>query len=428
MNRRQYLRSCSSLIALPLLESLGGASAFAQTAAISSPAKRMVFLGLGYGVTKESWFPGTDEIGSDYTLSEGLRPLEAHKKDMTILQNLSHRHSNEGHWGSTFWLTGANRYDVPGRSFHNTISADQVAAKVLGADTRYSSIQMNTVVGGNSDGHGPGSSLAWNAEGKPVAGHNTPLALYHSLFSSKNASIEEKRHMLKDKRSALDTVMCDARQLSKKLSKGDSEKLDEYFSSVREIETRLIKEDSWLDSPIVQPTYPLTKPQKDCTGVSAVETVYDLIIAAMQVDASRVFTYRMPVGSFIAQQGAEISAHSMSHYHDGERKTVSQQRDKKHAELLANFFQKLKDTKDVTGANLFENTTVAFGSNLNSVHNLHNCPTLVAGGGAGFQQGKHLVMKDKKTPLCNLWLSMLQGSGVEVEQFGNSTGVIEGLV
>ncbi|MEM7560166.1 MAG: hypothetical protein AAF394_13690, partial [Planctomycetota bacterium] len=153
----------------------------------------------------------------------------------------------------------------------------------------------------------------------------------------------------------------------------------------------------------------------------------DLMVAALQVDASRVFTYRMPVTSLIQSLGATMTAHNMSHYSEGERRTVSQDRDGANAKLLSRFIDKLKASKEADGSSLFDNITITMGSNLSSVHSLNNCPTIVAGGGSGFKQGRSLVMENPKTPLCNLWLSILKGSGIAAESFGDSTGVIDEL-
>jgi len=141
-SRRGFLRSSSALIALPALESLGFRR-FASAALVATPPKRFVFLGMGFGVTKESWYPDQKDVGADYTLPEGLAPLARHRDDMTIVQNLANQYNNEAHWGSTFWLTGANRYAEPGQSFHNTVSVDQVAAESLGQETRFSSVQLS---------------------------------------------------------------------------------------------------------------------------------------------------------------------------------------------------------------------------------------------------------------------------------------------
>lgn len=426
-SRRAFLRGSTALIALPTLESIGF-TRFARLAKATEiapqAAKRMVFLSMGFGVTKETWFPKQNQVGTDYALPENLKPLAEHKNDITIIQNLQHQYSNEAHWGSTFWLTGANRYGVPGQSFHNTISADQVAAAQFGKGTRFTSLQFN---GKKAQGHGPGSSLAWNRQGKPVSGRDTPVEVYHRLFSDDKTPLAQRQAMLQKQRSVLDSVLEDARSTQKGLTKADRDKLDEYFQSIREIEVRLSKEEEWLEVPKRIPQNPVKEPQASLTGYEEVKMMYDLMIAAMQVDATRIFTYRMPTDTLIKSLGATISSHNMSHYTSGERQSVSEDRDKAHAKLLAYFIGKLKSSTEPDGSTLYDNTAVTFGSNINSIHYLNNCPTLLTGGGAGIKHGKHIVMNDPKTPLCNLWLSLLNGVGVNVDAHGDSTGRINEL-
>ncbi len=424
--RRRFLRSSSALIALPFLESAGFrpfASAKAAAEVTEAP-KRLAYLGVGFGFTRDTWYPDPKKTGADWELSEGLAPLERHKSDITVIQNLANQYNNEAHWGSTFWLTGANRYAEPGQSFHNTISVDQVAAEVLGKDTRFTSVQLGYKGGDN--GHGPGLSLAWNRQGKPVAALNTPVAAFHRLFSDDTTPLEERQAALLKQRSVLDTVLEDAKSTSRGLTKSDKDKLDEYFQSIREIETRLSKEEEWLDVPKSKPTDLPKEPGEGLEGVEEVKMMYDIMIAAMQVDASRVFTYRQPLDSFIRSMGATITSHNMSHYSEGARKVVSMERDAKQSELLAHFIDRLKATPDVNGTTLFDNTTLTLGSNINSIHYLTNCPTVVTGGGSGIKHGRQHVM-EPKTPLCNLWLSQLNGSGIAVESHGDSTGQIDSL-
>lgn len=427
--RRGFLRSGSALIALPFMESLDFRPFAGAARAAAAPApKRMVFLGMGYGITADRWYPDANTAGENYEFSEILKPLARHRKDLTFIQNLMHKYSADGHSGSAFWLTGANRYAIPGQSFHNTISVDQVAAEQLGEETRFTSIQLSAkgAAGASGDGHGPGLSLAWNRWGKPVAATDTPVAAFHRLFSNETVPLAERQQRLQEQRSVLDTVMADARSVNRRLGKSDREKLDEYFQSVREIKIRLAKEEKWLDVPKKQPHNPVKEPRGRLEGYQEMEIMYDLMVAAMQADASRVFTYRMPVTSLIESLGATMSAHSMSHYSEGERRAVSQKRDGANAKLLARFIDKLKASREADGSSLFDNSVITLGSNLSSVHSLTNCPTIVAGG-AGIKHGRHLVMSDRKTPLCNLWLSLLRGSGVKADSFGDSTGVIEEL-
>ena len=167
---------------MPALESLGF-SRFTASANSSpeKPPKRVAFLGFGFGVTQETWYPETSQKGFNYDVPLGLRPLTRHKDDFTVIQGCSNKFSNEAHWGSTFWLTGANRYSVAGQSMTNSISADQIAAQALGQNTRYSSVQLGST-DATASGHGPGLSLSWDVNGKPISGLSDPVELFHKLF------------------------------------------------------------------------------------------------------------------------------------------------------------------------------------------------------------------------------------------------------
>jgi hypothetical protein len=425
MNRRLFLRSHTAAIALPMLESFSF-RAFSAEKKLVIPPKRMVFLAMGYGVTKETWFPNIHEKGRDYSLTEGLKPLAHHKNDFTIIQNTSNKYSAEAHWGSTFWLTGANRYGAPGSSFHNTISADQVAANLWGDKTRFTSLQLNgsdkNIAG---PGHGPGLSLSWDKGGKPVAGLNDPTLLYHQLFSSPSTPIAQQKKLLAQEKSILDTILVDANDLKKGLTKTDLDKLDEYFSGIRDIETRLNKDEMWMNSP--RPNAPIPVPKNHSKGIDEIKLMYDLMVAAIQTDSTRVLTYRLPIAELLNSLGTSIQPHDMSHYVPGDRMKLSQKRDRVQSELLSKLFDKLKQIKEVDGTSLFDHTSIAYGSNLCSVHHLDNCTTLLAGGGASIKLGEHIVLP-KDTPLCNVWLTLLQGVGVKINQHGDSTGVVKELI
>jgi len=179
-NRRHFLRGTGALIALPALESIGFRR-FASAAAAPTPPKRMVFLGMGYGVTSETWFPDIKDKGAGYKLPVGLKPLARHKKDFTIVQGCKHQFSRQAYWGSTYWLTGANQYGTPGQSFSNTISADQVAAAQFGKHTRYTSIQLGT-----------GWTILRNIR-------NTPL----KHFGNKNGISEHTTHLVEIQHKAI---------------------------------------------------------------------------------------------------------------------------------------------------------------------------------------------------------------------------------
>jgi len=424
--RRHFLQSSSALIALPMLESLGFRR-FASAAAPAKAPKRLIFLGFGWGITTETWFPDLNQPGQGYTLPEGLKPLARHKPDFTIVQGLWNKYSNEGHWGSTMWLTGANRFAEPGQTFHNSISADQVAAAKLGLETRFASLQLNGAENAEASGHGPGLSMAWDISGKPVGGLKGPLEAYHRLFSKDNTPIAQQRAMLAQKRSVLDTVLDNARSLQRRLSRADQNKLAEYFQGVRDIETRLSKDEQWIGVP--QPKAPIPEPQASLAGREEIRIMYDIIVAALQTDSTRVLTYRQPVSTLLTSLGIKVAPHDMSHYHStmGEKLAASKQRDQVQSELLAGLIDKLKSTPEADGSRLFDHVALAYGSNIRTEHNLDNCPTLLTGGGAVIKLGHNLVAP-KDTPLCNVWLTLLQGLGVKTERHGDSSGPLKALV
>jgi hypothetical protein len=423
-NRKNFLYGSGAFVLLPALESLGFKRFLsAESNKKKKPPKRIAYLGFGWGVTQETWYPDKKQTGEAYILPDGLKPLNKLKKDITIVQGCTHKYSHEAHWGSTFWLTGANRYGVPGQSFANTISADQVAAKQLGRETRFSSLQLCSK--DKNSGHGPGLSLAWNQGGKPLAGLDSPVQVYHRLFSAEKMSLSQRIAELKKKRSVLDTVLLDAKHLQKGLSKNDTEKLDEYYQSIRDIEIQLSKDEKWMTIP--KQKAPLTIPKNGLKGYDEIKLMYDLMVAAFQTDNTRVITYRQPVSNLLKSMSIATSPHNMSHYTPGKRMEASQKRDVAQSELLAGLINKMKAIKEIDGSTLFDNVALAYGSNIRSIHYLNNCPTILTGGGANIALGQHIVLK-KDTPLNNVWLTMLKGIGIDVEQHGDSTGVVKELL
>ena len=381
-------------------------------------------MGIGYGVTAETWFPDLNDKGAGYKLPVGLKPLARHKKDFTIVQGCKHHLSRQAHWGSTYWLTGANQYGTPGQSFSNTISADQVAAAQFGQHTRYTSIQLGTDAN-DRNGHGPGNSLAWDRRGKPLSAWNSPLETYLKLFAADDMPLAQRRAMLAEKRSVMDSVLIEAKDMQRGLTKSDTDKLDEYFQSIRDIETRLSKAEQWMDVP--KSEGPLDAPDETLVGRTEIEMMYKLMVAAIQTDNTRVITYREPGSRLLTSLGRNGNAHSVSHYSpDSDSEESSRMRDKAHSELLVGLIDQLKATKEADGSSLFDHVALAFGSNIRSIHYLNNPPTLISGGGANLKLGENLVLKEG-TPLNNVWLTMLQGVGVNAESHGDSTGIVSEL-
>lgn len=425
LNRRTFLRAASSCVALPFLPSLGFVrSASAVSAEKASRPKRLMFMGYGWGNAPEGFLPDKAKTGRDYALTPALEPLARHKGRFSVLQGMHNKNSVEGHWGSTFWLTGASRYAKPGSSFSNTISADQVAARQWGVQTRYASIQLDCADAYGS-GHGVGLSMAWDELGKPMAGLENPVIAFHKLFSSEGTTLEERQASIAAGRSVLDALLDDASDCKRGLSVEDTDKLDEYFQSIRDIETRLGREERWLNVP--KPPVPeLKEPDKGLRGIAEINMMYDIAVAALRTDSTRIITYRQPVETLLRSMDITLGSHTITHPSPGPLLDAAIARDKKQNELFAGLLDRLLAAKEPDGSSLFDHTTLVFGSNTRTVHMVDNCPTIVAGGGAGLKLGEHFVLPDK-TPLCNLWLTILRGSGVGVERHGDSTGVLDAV-
>ena len=420
VNRRQVLRTGTAIIALPAFESFGFRRC-AAAAPDSPPPKRLVFLGFGWGVTEDQWYPRITEPGDDYTLPEMLKPLAGHKADFSIVQGLVNRYTGNGHYGSTFWLTGANEFGEPGKSFHNSVSVDQIAAKSLGADTRFESLALDCGEAATGSGHGPGLSLSWDPRGKPVGGPRNPVEAFHRLFAKNTTPLEQQKAALAQRKSVLDNALENARDLGRGLGKTDQDKLAEYLQGIRDIETRLSRDEKWLG--VERPQPPVGEPKPGLSGREEIRLMYDIIVAAIQTDSTRVLTYRQPVTTLLTSMDIKTEAHTMSHYHGapGDRIEASLKRDIAQSTLLAGLLDRLKTTKEADGTSLFDHTTVVYGSNIRTGHSLDNCPTLLAGRGAGLKLGQNIVVT-KGTPLCNAWLTLLKGSDVDVDSFGDSTG------
>ncbi len=424
-SRRSFLRVGSSVLAVPFLETFASSKV-----ASAAPPKRVVFLGGGFGFTKDTFYPDKAGRFSDIGLTEGLSPLKRHQDDITMVANLSNHGATDPHGGSVSYLTGANVAGTPGKRFHNSISCDQILANHIGKDTRYSSLTLSAreVDGGQNSGHGAGLSLAWDESGNPLPGINRPLDLFYTLFTNPNDSREALDARLKNKQSILDLVRVNGSGMKRTLSKGDQEKLDEYFTGVRQVEKGLERQAQWADVP--KPEAPFQAPAEGLTGEEAIHLMYDMIIIALQTDATRVVTYRQPVCDLLAGMGVTLKAHSLSHYGFSEpRIQASRERDKKCSALFGHFLDRLKEAKDIDGSRLYDNCIVSYGTNLRSGHELKNLPAILSGGGAkAIKHGRHIILPKEDTPLANYWLTLMQQAGVPQDSFSHSTGIVPELL
>ncbi len=374
-NRRAFLKTGSTVLALPLLDSLSGEQAAARSipSACSSSAAA--------SDSPKTPFSRPRPAVSPTSASPGMAPLERHQDDITMVSNLTNLGASNPHGGSTSYLTGANVNNTPGKKFHNSVSLDQVIARKIGQDTRFPALTLSDTGGPSQDGHGQGLSLAWSDQGHPIPGITNPIDLYAQLFGQAKESPEEREFRLAQKRSILDGVTSDFKSAKRKLSKNDQDKLEDYFQSVRQIEQNISREVEWAQTP--KPKAPLREPGQGMDGLRALKTMHQLIVAAFQTDSTRVITYRQPVASVLQGHGVNLNPHSLSHYGlDPKRREASQEKDLLFMQLLASLIDQFKSKQDLNGKNLFESSLISYGSNIRSGHGLRGCPAIFTGGAA----------------------------------------------
>jgi hypothetical protein len=425
VSRRSLLRKGTYCLALPFLDSI------ARAATAASVPRRMVFLGGGYGFTDSypnqapSFFPREAGRFSAIGLTKGLKPMERHQEDLTLVSNLTNLGVGNPHGGSGGYLNCGSY-----REHEAAISCDQLAARTIGKDTRFTSLVLTgrEPIPGQGAGHGGGYSLSADDRGRSLPGIPSPLQLYRTLFAQKGDSPEQLLQRLDNRQSILDLVRIDGSTVRRTLGHEDAVKLDEYFTSIREIETSLQREEQWATKPKMEA--PVEEPGAGLTGEKEIRLMLDMLVLALQADMTRIASYRLPVAPLISSLGITLSPHTLSHYGSSDSaRAASETRDRKLMELFAWFLDRLKETKDSEGRRLYDSCIVSYGSNLRTGHGLQSLPALLSGGGAErIKHGRHIVLPQKDTSLANYWLTLLQQAGVDTPNFNYSTDVVSELL
>ena len=409
LNRRAFLKGSGATVALPFLSAMMPAFAKADAA-----PKRFVAMNAGLGFHAPNFIP--TEAGADYKAPVYLQKLEKHRKDFTVFSGLSHPNSNgaNGHTSELTWLTSAPRPGLAG--FKNTISLDQLMAKHIGAATRFPSLTIGA----------RGSSLSWTANGVQIPVQMHPTKIFRQLFvNGTEAEVAEEIKNLERGRSILDTVLDDAKVLSITLGARDREKLDEYFTSVRELEIRLQQNKQWANRPKPKVNYKEPQDVADRNDILAKQRLMnDLTLLALQTDSTRVIAYSLGGMNAVPSNipGVRTDWHMLSHHGRDEQKIEELTRiEAAEFEVFSDFLTKLKNVKEA-GGHLLDHTAILFGSNLGnaSSHSWRNLPILLAGG--GYKHGAHAAHDpDNNTPFANLFVPLAQRMGLEIDQFGSST-------
>ena len=438
MNRRNMLKAAGMSLALPWMESLMGAQA-------KSLPKRFCSIYFPYGVSlpkqdsefgQWNWFPKGE--GRGFTFNKSLEPLEPYRNQVTVIGGLSHPKVRRigGHDSGDTFLTG-EEMSLRATGLKNSISLDQYMAQThrLGAGTRFNSLTLS------SDG-GVGmptraNTLSFSKNGQPIPSFNRPAVVFERLFGLKGDSIEAQRKGLTRTGSHLDLLLDEAKSLHRKLGKNDQDKLDQYLTSVREIEQDVERSAHWLDMP---------KPKVNAEGLTLdadnetpgklIHAMLDLIALAFQTDSTRFITYQLAsmhgaisiANKFPTLLGFNKDAHGLAHGAGKGKGAENRGKwDRYQAECLAYLLKRLSEMKEGSGS-VLDNTCILYGSSNSKTHNNTNYPLILAGGkNIGYHHGQYLRFGND-VPLANLFVTIQKSVGVKSESFADSTGNLDRFV
>ncbi len=440
LDRRTFIKGLGVACMLPYFEGMA-MSSFSKFIEPLSP-KRLCFLYFpnGVGLPPEesayhknwNWFPMGE--GTDYKLTKSLSPLESYREDISIMGGLSHPYSRNvlGHMAGDSWLTGG---DLRGE-YKNSISVDQVAASKLSKYTRFPSLSLST--DGGVGYKSRTSTLSFNSSGKPLPSEHRQREIFERYFSpSGGASTKERRKSIHQGKKIVDLVLEDSKSLQKRLGANDKAKLDEYLTSLNQVEEQVQRNEKWLDVPMKEFDASLINLDVDPTSAPEdyVRSMIDLMVLGFQTDSTRVMTYMMAredgmgFGDNFPKMALGLKGHhSISHDKTTGHWSDWGRLDQWYAKQFAYFIDKMKNTKDEHGS-LLDNTLILYGSACSSTHNARNCPLILAGGSnLGVKHGAYTKFDEKEVRLSNLFVSMLNKLDIKTESFSDSTGRLPSIL
>ena len=419
LSRRRFLRGIGVTLGLPALDCM--TPALARAASAEAPMRMLVVVN-NLGALPKGFFPTA--AGRNYELSPYLSTLADYRNGFTVFSGLSHPGVTGGHSADNCFLTSARGAFKNG--FRNTISLDQFAAEKLGQVTRFPTLNL----GVNIDK--ANRSLSWTRDGVLLPAEDSAPALFRKMFLQGDpASVEKQLHRLEERGSILDTLLDETKRFSRGLGGGDKARLDQYFTSIREVEGRLQSAREWEVRPKPTATQP---PPADIQDKKLFFEKFDLMLAMAQLafesDSTRIVTlmvdaFLTPVFKLDSDHNTTDSYHGLSHHGQAADKVKQlEAADYQQMRVLQKLLASLAGKKE-GGQRMLDRTMVLYGSNMGdaNIHDNTNLPILLAGG--GFKHGQHVVFKrDNNSPLCNLFVSMMQRMGVDAGSFGSSTGII----
>lgn len=403
---------------------------------------RMAFMSIPNGVQQQHWFPSGGE--TDFQFNTSMQPLEAVKQHVQVLAGLKHQHATAGPDGAgdharanATFLTGQRARKTAGKDIRVGVSIDQLAAQRIGDATRFRSLELTCDSIRNSGSCDSGYAcayqynLAWSTPTTPVTPEPNPRLAFERLFGAGTPQQRAKNFLERrqTERSVLDFVMADARSLDRQLSGQDRKKLDEYLTGVRSIEQRLEKSEHFAAVEAPELNLPEGIPSE--FGVH-MDMMYDLLTLAFQTDSTRVATLLLAYDGSnrsFPDLGITEGHHHMTHNQQNQDYVKHIARiDQFYMERFARFLAKLSTTEDVDGASLLDNSMIVYGGAIGdgNRHNHDNLPVVLAGGGGGkLHPGRYVQYPAQ--PMSNLFVTMLNHMGVEVDQFGDSEKALSGV-
>lgn len=431
LDRRAVLKGIAgTTLALPLLEAMGKDVAKRPPRRFCAmyTANGMSLPKTQHGINDWSWFP--TKKGKEFAFGKSTAPLQPFRKQLSFLGGLHHPSGPKAdpHVCSDMWLTGAPLHD-PKPGFYNTVALDQVVAQHTKQYCRQPSLVLSIDAGvGFLSRTG---TISYNIQGKPIPAENNPRRVFNRLFRTDRTALSTEREKLKRRIKLVDAVVDSARSLNKRLGKSDRQKMDQYLTSLNEIESRLIASEKWIDIPLKKQNYAHLNLDANNEGKPSdyYRNMFDLIALAFDADITRSVAFMLNredgmgvSDTFPLKLGLKRTHHSLSHAGDKDGQLQFAKYDLFLSEQLAYFLQRLNQYKDVNGS-VLDNSIVLYGSGASTTHNPTNLPTLIAGGAnMGLKHGT-FWHKDK-TPMSNVFLSILHSMGIEQASFADSSSTL----
>ena len=429
LDRRAFLKGTAGMtLALPVLEAMGKdvAEKTPRRFCALYTANGMSLPHAKHGIDEWSWFPRAEKDGK-FVFGKSTEAFAPFRQQLSFMGGLYHPNGpkSDPHVCSDMWLTGAPLQD-PKREVYNSVALDQVVAKHTKQFCRQPSLVMSVDAGvGFLSRTG---TISYSATGKPIPAEHNPRQIFNRLFRADRASMEAQRKNLKRRIKLVDAVLEQAKSLNQSLGKSDREKMDQYLTSLNEVEERLVASEKWIDIPLKKQDHSHLELDAHSEGDPGeyYRTMFDLIALAFDADITRSIAFMLNredgmgiSDTFPIKLGIKRTHHSLSHAQDKDGQLMFAKYDQFLTEQLVHFFKRLQGYKENQGT-VLDNTIVLYGSGASTTHLPENLPTLVAGGAnMGLKHDQY--WRNGKTQMSDVFLSILHSLGVEEETFADST-------